>query len=347
MAYKIAINGFGRIGRTFLRSAIDDDLEISAINDLTDAKTLAHLLKYDSSYGSLVVDVSSNHNQIVIDGKEIQILNEKDPLNLPWKKIGIDLVIESTGVFCEFDQLSQHIEAGAKQVILTAPVKEKENDKNQIKTIVPGVNEDIISPNDKIISMASCTTNCLAPVVKVLDEVYGVDWVVMSTIHSYTMDQNLQDAPHKDLRRARSALASIIPTTTGATDSVEKVIPNLKGKMAGLSFRVPTSVVSVVDAVVQVKNQTTAGEVNQAFEEASNEKKYSGAIALCKESLVSIDFKNNPNASIIDTQLTQVLNGNIVRVVAWYDNEMGYSNRLVQLVKYLEKRNLKEEGENS
>ena len=335
MNLRVAINGFGRIGRTFFRAAQKSDLEIVAINDLTTPDTLAHLLKYDSSYGVLNENISANENEIIINDKKIKCTQITEPENLPWKDLQIDLVIESTGVFRKSSDVKKHLHAGAQRVIVTAPLK----DKSEIKTIVPGVNEDIITPNDKIFSMASCTTNCLAPILKILDEALGVKYAFMTTIHSYTMDQNLQDSPHKDLRRARAAANSIIPTTTGATTAVELVLPKLKGKLKGLAFRVPTITVSVVDVVVEFEQQTNPKLINAAFSEASKERKYYEAISVSNKPLVSVDFRFNPNAAIIDTEFTQMIDDNKAKVIAWYDNEMGYSHRLVALSEYLSKRN--------
>lgn len=332
---KIAINGFGRIGRTYFRAGFEADLEIVAINDLGDLKTLGHLLKYDSTYGEFPGNVEVADGNLKVKGKEIKFLSEKEPDNLPWKDLGIDLVIESTGAFTDKASAAKHIEAGAKYVIITAPAKGEE----KIKTIVLGVNEEIFEPaSDKIISMASCTTNCLTPVADVLNKAFGIEKASMSTIHSLTMDQVLQDSPHKDLRRARSALQSIIPTTTGATKATAEVIPELLGKLAGVSFRVPTPTVSLVDFVSLLKRDVTRDEVNQVFIEASKQSKYQGALAVTDEPLVSVDFRGNPNASIVDLLSTQVIGGNLVRVVAWYDNEMGYSHRLVKFCQYLENK---------
>ncbi len=337
---KIAINGFGRIGRTFFRVAHEKGMDIVAINDLADCKTLAHLLKFDSNYGILDASVEAGNNLIKVDDKEIKCLNQKDINSLLWQNLGIDLVIESTGVFRDLESLKQHIVAGAKRVVLTAPIKADSNDQNtaSCKTIVLSVNEDTISDNDKIISMASCTTNCLAPILKILNDSLGIENAVMSTIHSYTMDQVLQDSPHKDIRRARSALLSIIPTTTGATDAVELVIPELKGKLLGISYRIPTSTVSIVDLVAKVKKTTSTDEINNIFKEAKQEKRYASALDVTDLPLVSRDFLGNPHGAIVDLSLTQVINENTIKVVAWYDNELGYSHRLVNLVEYLSNR---------
>ena len=330
---KIAINGFGRIGRTFFRAAYDAKLEIVAINDLGDINTLGHLLKYDSTYGAFPGSVEVDDGFITCDGKMIKFLSEKDPEKLPWKDLEVDVVIESTGVFTEKSQLEKHITAGAKLAILSAPSKGEE----KVKTIVLGVNEETFdSATDKVISMASCTTNALTPMADVINRKFGIEKAMMSTIHSFTMDQVLQDSPHKDLRRARAALQSIIPTTTGATKATAEVIPDLKGKMEGVSFRVPTSTVSLVDFVVLLKKDATVEEINTALTEASNEPKYHGALAVSDEPLVSIDYRGNSNASIIDLLSTQVVGGNLAKIVAWYDNELGYSYRLTEFCRYLD-----------
>lgn len=332
---RIAINGFGRIGRTFFRAAYDAKLEIVAVNDLGDMQTLGHLLKYDSTYGEFPGSVEIAEDNLVIDGKSIKFLSEKEPASLPWKDLSVDIVIESTGVFTEKSQAQKHIEAGAKYVIITAPAKGNE----KVKTIVLGVNEENFDPaSDQVISMASCTTNALTPVADVLNKAFGIEKAMMSTIHSFTMDQVLQDSPHKDLRRARAALQSIIPTTTGATKATAEVIPDLAGKMDGVSFRVPTSTVSLVDFVALLKKEITVEEVNTAFKKASQEPKYHGALAITEEPLVSADFRGNSNASIVDLLSTQVVGGNLVKVIAWYDNELGYSYRLAEFCRYIEKR---------
>ncbi len=329
---KIAINGFGRIGRTFLRAAYDTELNIVAANDLVDIKTLAHLLKYDSTYGKFPAKVKVQGKNIAIDGREIECFSEKDPAKLPWGKLGIDIVVESTGIFTEYEKAAQHLKAGAKRVIITAPAKGEK----PVKTFVLGVNENKFEPSqDKVISMASCTTNCLVPVADVLEKNFGIEKASMSTIHSVTMDQRLQDAPHKDLRRARSTLQSIIPTTTGATVAASKVIPELEGKMNGLSLRVPTTIVSIVDLVAVLAKDTTKEKVNEAFRKAAKDPEYKGSIAVTQEPQVSIDFKGHPAAAIVDLELTQVVGGNLVKVLAWYDNELGYSYRLAEFVKYV------------
>ncbi len=328
---KIAINGFGRIGRTFLRAAAEKNLNVVAANDLVDIKTLAHLLKYDSTYGKFPAEIKVQGKNIAIDGREIECFSEKDPEKLPWGKLGIDIVVESTGIFTEYEKAAQHLKAGAKLVIITAPAKGE-----KVKTFVLGVNEGKFNPGqDKVISMASCTTNCLVPVADVLEKNFGIEKASMSTIHSVTMDQNLQDAPHKDLRRARSTIQSIIPTTTGATVAASKVIPALEGKMDGLSLRVPTPTVSIVDLVAVLAKNTTKDQVNDAFKNAAKDPKYQGALAITQEPQVSIDFKGHPAAAIVDLELTQVIGENLVKILAWYDNELGYSYRLVEFVKYV------------
>lgn len=333
---RIAINGFGRIGRTFFRAAYDAKLEIVGINDLGDLKTLGHLLKYDSTYGEFPGSVEVDEGHIIVNGKMIKFISEADPEKLPWKDLEVDVVIESTGVFTEKEKAQKHITAGAKHVIITAPSKGSE----KVKTIVLGVNEETFDKNtDQVISMASCTTNALTPMANVLNNTFGIEKAMMSTIHSFTMDQVLQDSPHKDLRRARAALQSIIPTTTGATKATCEVIPDLKDKMDGVSFRVPTSTVSLVDFVALLKKDVTVEEINGAFKKASEEPKYHGALAVCDEPLVSADFRGNPNASIIDLMSTQVVGGNLIKVIAWYDNEMGYSYRLAEFCRYISKRN--------
>lgn len=333
---KIAINGFGRIGRTFFRAATDQGLDIVAINDLGDINTLAHLLKYDSTYGKFDREVEVKVDELIVGGKSIKVLKEKEPGNLPWKDLGVELVIESTGVFTGHDSAFAHVRAGAKNVIITAPAKDKGDEKT--KTIVLGVNEKEFKPDEDILSMASCTTNCLAPVAKVLHDNFKIQKSTMSTIHSFTMDQRLQDDVHKDLRRARSAVVSIIPTTTGATTAAGEVIPDLKDKMDGLSFRVPTSTVSLVDFVALVEKNTTIQEVNEAFKSASQDEAMMDSLDCTEEPLVSVDFKGNPHGAIVDLLNTQVIDGNLVRVVAWYDNEMGYSHRLAAFCKYIESK---------
>ena len=332
---KIAINGFGRIGRCFFRAAVQARLEIVAINDLADIETLAHLAKYDSTYGEFPGEIETAEDGLMVNGRTIRFSQEKDPAKLPWRDLGVDLVVESTGVFTEKDKAAAHLEAGARFVIISAPAKGDE----RVKTFVLGVNEETFDPGvDNIISMASCTTNALTPVAKVLNDVFGIEKAMMSTIHSYTMDQVLQDSPHKDLRRARAAGLSIIPTTTGATKATAEVIPDLKDKMDGVSFRVPTPTVSLVDFVAVLKKDVTVEEINNAFEKAVEDPKMHGALAVCNEPLVSADFHGNPNGSIVDLLSTQVVSGNLVKVIAWYDNEMGYSFRLAEFCRFLESK---------
>ncbi|MBA7492602.1 Glyceraldehyde-3-phosphate dehydrogenase [subsurface metagenome] len=332
---KIAINGFGRIGRTFFRAAHELGLNIVAANDLCDLKTLAHLIKYDSTYGKFPGKIEVSDNNLVVDNKKIEIFSEKEPEKLPWQKFGIDLVIESTGVFVEYDLAAKHLTAGAERVLVTAPAKGEK----PVKTFVLGVNEDKFEPaEDKVISMASCTTNALVPIADVLHKNFGIDKGMLNTVHSVTMDQRLQDSPHKDLRRARSVLESIIPTTTGATIATSKVLPELEGKMDGISLRVPIPTVSVIDFVAVLEKNVTKNEVNAAFEKASKDGKYKGSIAVTKEPLVSADFKSNPAGAIVDLELTQVVGQNLVRIIAWYDNEMGYSYRLAEFVKYISEK---------
>ena len=330
MATKVGINGFGRIGRLVLKAGLNSsNLEFVAVNDLTDAKTLAHLFKYDSTFGIFDGTVDAKEDAIVINGKEIKVLAQRDPSQLPWKELGVEIVIESTGRFVDKTQASAHIRAGAKKVIISAPAK------NEDITIVLGVNEDKYEPSSHhIISNASCTTNCLAPVAKVLLDNFGITKGLMTTIHSYTSDQVILDFPHKDLRRARSAAISMIPTTTGAAKAISLVIPELKGKMDGLAIRVPTPNVSLVDLVVNTEKNTSAEEVNAALKNAS-ENKLSKYLEYCEEPLVSKDFNGNSKSSIVDALCTKVIDGNMVKVLSWYDNEWGYSSRVVDLAEYI------------
>lgn len=324
---RIAINGFGRIGRNAFKIAFDRrDIEIVAVNDLTDTKTLAHLLKYDSSYGIYARQVSHDEKSFTVDGKTIQVFSEKDPSALPWKDLNIDVVIESTGLFTDPTKAKAHIDAGAKKVVISAPAKGE-----GAKTVVLGVNEDIVSTDDKIISNASCTTNCIAPVMKVLEDNFGIEKAMMTTVHSYTASQRLQDAPAKDLREARAAAENIVPTTTGASKAAALAIPSLQGKFNGLSIRVPTPVVSLSDITAVIKRDVTKEELVQAFEQASREPYYQGILSVTHEELVSIDFRGNSHSCIVDLPLTDVVGGNLIKIVAWYDNEWGYSNRLVEL----------------
>lgn len=331
MAIKVGINGFGRIGRLVFRGAINDpDVDIVAINDLTDAKMLAHLLKYDSVHGKFDGEVSVEGDSIVVNGKKIKVYAERDPKNLPWGDLGVEYVIESTGVFRSREQAQWHIDAGAKKVIITAPAK------NEDITIVLGVNEDKYDASKHhVVSNASCTTNCLAPFAKVLNDKFGIKKGLMTTIHSYTNDQRILDLPHSDFRRARAAAENIIPTTTGAAAAVGLVLPELKGKLDGFALRVPTPTVSVVDLVAEVEKETTAEEVNAALKEAA-EGALKGILGYEEEQLVSMDYKGDPRSSIIDASLTTVMEGNMVKVVSWYDNEWGYSMRVIDLVKYMD-----------
>ncbi|MHB9145907.1 MAG: type I glyceraldehyde-3-phosphate dehydrogenase [Symbiobacteriia bacterium] len=329
MAIRVGINGFGSIGRRFYRAAMlrRPDIEVVAVNDLTTPATLAHLLKYDSNYGTLDAQVSATENSIIVNGHEVRVTAEKDPGLLKWREMGVDIVIESTGRFTEKEKALAHIEkGGAKKVIISAPAKGEDI------TIVLGVNGDKYDPkNHQVISNASCTTNCLAPVVKVLHDSFGVVKGMMNTVHSYTNDQVILDFPHKDLRRARAAGLSIIPTTTGAAKAVTLVLPELKGKLNGFSLRVPTPVVSVVDFTAELARSTTAEEVNAALKAAADGP-MKGILGFETEPLVSMDFKGDPRSSIVDAPSTMVVGGNLVKVIAWYDNEWGYSNRLVDLV---------------
>ncbi len=331
MSIKVAINGFGRIGRNVLRAGYKNpDIEWVAINDLTDAKTLAHLLKYDSTFGIMPADVKADGNSIVVDGKKIQILSEKDPAVLPWKKLNVDLVIESTGKFTNKEGATKHITAGAKKVLISAPAKDAID-----ATIVMGVNHKTYDKNKHhIVSNASCTTNCLAPVAKVLQDKFVIKRGLMTTIHSYTNDQVILDFPHKDLRRARAAALSIIPTSTGAAKALGLVIPELSGKMNGLSLRVPTPNVSVVDLVCDVEKEATVETVNAAFKEAAKGA-LKGILQYCDEPLVSRDFYANPNSAILDAGSTYVIDKTMVKVIAWYDNEWAYSVRMLDLAKLM------------
>ena len=324
---KLAINGFGRIGRNAFKIAFErDDTEIVAINDLTDARTLAHLLEYDSNYGTYEYSVGYDDENIIVNGKKVRVLAEKDPANLPWGDMGVDVVIESTGLFTDPANARAHIDAGAKKVVISAPAKGE-----GAKTIVLGVNEGDITADDQIISNASCTTNCIAPVMKVLEDNLGIEKAMMTTVHSYTASQKLQDAPAKDLREARNAAENIVPTTTGASKAAAKCIPSLQGKFNGLSVRVPTPVVSLSDITAISKRPTSVEEINDIFRRAANEDYYKGILAATDKELVSIDYRGNAHSCIVDLKLTDVVDGNLIKVVAWYDNEWGYSNRLVEL----------------
>ncbi|MCK5236938.1 MAG: type I glyceraldehyde-3-phosphate dehydrogenase, partial [Deltaproteobacteria bacterium] len=320
MAVKIAINGFGRIGRNVLRNCLNEkDIEVVAINDLTDAKTLAHLLKYDSVFGILDKDISATDCEIVIDGHKIKITSERDPANLPWKDLGIDIALECTGLFTARDKAELHLKAGAKKVVISAPAK------NEDITLCMGVNSNDYDPaKHNIISNASCTTNCLAPVAKVLSDEFGIVRGLMTTVHAYTNDQKILDLPHKDLRRARAAALSMIPTTTGAAKAVSLVLPQLKGKLDGMAVRVPVPTVSLVDLVCELEKDTTEEEINNAIKKAA-EGDMKGVLQYCDEPCVSVDFKGNPHSSIFDAMSTKVLGGNMIKVLSWYDNEWGFS----------------------
>ena len=332
MATRIGINGFGRVGRLTLK-AINQyhsgKLEVAAINDLTDTKTNAHLLKWDSTYGPYPGKVEATEDSIIVDGKEVKVLSERNPGNIPWQDYGVDIVIESTGLFTDATKAAAHLQGGAKKVLISAPAR------NEDITIVLGVNEDQYDLNKhNVISNASCTTNCIAPVVKVLHQSFGVSKGLMTTIHAYTNDQRLLDTFHRDLRRARAAALNIVPTTTGAARAVTQVIPELKGRLHGLAFRVPVPTVSVVDLVADLDQEVTVEQVNQAFQTAA-EGALTGILEYCQEELVSMDFKGNPASSIFDAPSTMVIAGNMVKVLAWYDNEWGYSCRLADLAIYV------------
>ncbi len=335
MAVKVGINGFGRIGRNIMRAALGNkEIDFVAVNDLTNAATLAHLLKYDSVLGNLKAKVEVQGDGIAVDGDVFKVLSFRDPAQLPWKNLGIDVVFESTGLFTDRDSAAKHVTAGAKRVVITAPAKGPD------LTVVMGVNHDKYDPaKHQIISNASCTTNCLAPVAQILHEKYGIKKGWMTTVHAYTNDQQLLDLPHKDLRRARAAALSIIPTTTGAASAVGEVLPELKGKLDGIAMRVPVPNVSVVDLAVLVDKKTSAEEVNGAFRDASDAA-LNGILQYMTEPLVSIDFRGNPHSSILDADYTKVMDGDFVKVLAWYDNEWGYSNRCVDLLKYMVKKGL-------
>lgn len=328
---KVGINGFGRIGRHVFKALLNnygDSIEIVGINDLTDPATLAHLLKYDALYGRFNGTVEVVENGIIVNGKEIRIFAERDPKNIPWGEMGVDIVIESTGLFTSAEKAKAHIEAGAKKVLISAPAK------NEDITIVLGVNEkDYDNSKHNIISNASCTTNCLAPFAKILDREFGIVSGLMTTIHSYTNDQKILDAPHKDLRRARAAAESMIPTTTGAAKAVALVLPQLKGKLNGMAVRVPTPTVSITDLVCEVSKETTKEEINEAFKKAA-EGELKGILGYSDEPLVSIDYRGDERSSIIDG-LSTMVSGKLVKIVSWYDNEWGYSNRLADLTKYI------------
>jgi glyceraldehyde 3-phosphate dehydrogenase len=330
MSIRVGINGFGRIGRNVFRAGVNKEgLEFVAVNDLTDAKTLAHLLKYDSVHGRLQNRVEAKGDSILVDGKAVNVLAQKDPGQLPWKDLGVDVVLESTGKFTDREGGSKHLQAGAKKVVISAPAKDPD------VSVVFGVNEnDYIPAKHNIISMGSCTTNCLAPIAKILVDEFGVEHGLMTTIHSYTNDQVILDFPHKDLRRARAAGMAMIPTTTGAATALSLVIPELKGKMDGMSIRVPTPNVSVVDLVVDLKKETTAEEVNRVLKSYADGK-LKGILSFCEEPLVSIDFNGNPHSSIVDGPSTKVIGKKMAKILSWYDNEWGFSNRMAELMLFL------------
>jgi glyceraldehyde 3-phosphate dehydrogenase len=328
MSYKIAINGFGRIGRNAFKIALSHpELEIVAINDLTDTATLAHLLKHDSNYGAYHEEVTFDESNLIVGGKKIKVTAEKDPTALPWGDLGVDIVIESTGRFTKVEDASLHLKAGAKRVVISAPAKG-----DGVGTFVIGVNENELVATDSVISNASCTTNSIAPVVKVIDEAFGIEKAMLTTVHSYTASQALQDAPNKDLREGRNAAENIVPTTTGAATAAAKAYPKLKDKFDGMSVRVPTAVVSLSDITMLLSRDVTVEEVNDALKKAVADPRYLGILDATDEPLVSSDFIGNPNSAIIDLLLTKVVGGNLLKVVAWYDNEWGYSNRLVESV---------------
>ncbi len=328
MSTRVGVNGFGRIGRVFFRTAVNDqDIEVVGVNDLADAKTLAHLLKHDSVHGNLHAEVTAKDGSIFVNGREIRVSAVKDPASLPWKELGVDVVIESTGVFRDTATASKHLQAGAKKVIITAPAKDPD------VTIVLGVNERAYdAKKHRILSNASCTTNCLATTVKVLDDAFGIKRGFATTVHSYTNDQPVHDFPHKDLRRARAAAVSMIPTTTGAATAVGLVLPKLKGRLDGIAIRVPTANVSVVDLVAELDRSASPEAVNEAFREAAAGP-LRGILDATDEELVSVDFNGNPHSSIVDLPSTALIDGHLIKVLAWYDNEWGYSSRLRDLVR--------------
>jgi glyceraldehyde 3-phosphate dehydrogenase len=333
MSIRVGVNGFGRIGRVFFRTALEasGDIEVIGVNDLADAKTLAHLLKHDSVHGNLKAEVTAKDASIFVNGREVKVLAIKDPGSLPWKDLGVDVVVESTGLFVDTATASKHLSAGAKKVIITAPAKDPD------VTVVLGVNEKSYdAAKHRVISNASCTTNCLATTAKVLDDAFGIKRGFASTVHSYTNDQKIHDFPHKDLRRARAAAVSMIPTTTGAAKAVGLVLPHLKGKLDGIAIRVPTANVSVVDLTAELNKPATVQQVNEAFREAAAGK-LRGILDATEEELVSVDFNGNPHSSIVDLPSTALVDGNMVKVLAWYDNEWGYSSRVRDLIRFIGK----------
>jgi glyceraldehyde 3-phosphate dehydrogenase len=333
MAIRVGINGFGRIGRNILRAALHDkDIEFVAVNDITDAPTLAHLLKYDSILGNLPDDVRVEGDTILVAGRSIKVLAMKDPAQLPWKALGVEYAVESTGLFTDADKAKAHITAGAKKVIISAPAKGED------LTVVMGVNDSKYDPKlHHIVSNASCTTNCLGPVAKVLQDTFGIVKGQMTTVHSYTNDQKILDLPHKDLRRARAAAVSMIPTSTGAAKAIYLAIPELKGKLDGVAIRVPTPNVSLVDLTVELAKNATAEDINGAFKKAAAGP-MKGVLEVTDEELVSIDFRGNPHSSIVDAPLTKVVDGNLAKIFSWYDNEWGFSNRMKDLIRYMASR---------
>ncbi len=334
MAVKVAINGFGRIGRNVFRASLDSpDVEVVAVNDITDNKTLAHLLKHDSVLGTLAADVEPTADGIKVNGKLLKVFAERDPAQIPWGSVGAEVVVESTGIFTKGPAAAKHLRDSVKKVVISAPAKEEDI------TVVLGVNDDKLEAKHKVISNASCTTNCLAPVAKVLEDNFGIDYATMTTVHSYTNDQRTLDLPHEDLRRARAAALNMIPTKTGAAAAIGLVMPGLKGKCDGFAIRVPTPNVSVVDLVANLKKETTAEEVNAKLKAAA-EGPLKGILGYTEEPLVSTDFMRDPRSSIVDASMTRVMGGKMVKVLTWYDNEWGYSNRVVDLVKLLAKNGL-------
>ncbi|MFV1974648.1 MAG: type I glyceraldehyde-3-phosphate dehydrogenase [Candidatus Scalindua sp.] len=332
MAIKVGINGFGRIGRNVFRViAAREDIDVVAINDLADARTLSILLKYDSVHGRFDGDIEAKEDTLVVKGKEVKLTKEKDPAGLPWKELGVDVVIESTGIFTKRADCEKHLEAGAKKVILSAPAKDQLD-----ATIVMGINENALRPEHKIVSNASCTTNCLGPLAKVINDNFQIEKGLMTTIHAYTNDQNVADMMHKDLRRARAAAVNIIPTTTGAAKAIGEVIPELKGKLDGMAMRVPVANGSVTDLVATVKKNVSIEEVNRAFKAAAGNE-LNGILEYCEDPLVSSDIIGNEHSCILDAMSTCVIDGNLIKVIGWYDNEWGYSNRMVDLVELIAK----------
>ncbi len=330
MAIKVAINGFGRIGRWVLKAGLKDKaINVVAVNDLTDAKTLAYLLKYDTAYGKFDGKVEAKGNDLIVNGKRIRIFSEKDPSKLPWGKLGIDVVVESTGIFRTKEQASLHLKAGAKKVLISAPAKGEAF----VRTIVPGVNDKTLKKTDRIVSNASCTTNCLAPVAKVLNDKFGIESGLMTTVHAYTADQKLVDAPHKDLRRGRAAAMNIVPTTTGAAKAVGLVLPELNGKMDGIAIRVPVVDGSVIDLTVDLKKKATVEQINKAFKDAAN-KELKGVLEYSEEALVSSDIIGNTHGAVFDSSFTKVI-GNTAKVLAWYDNEYGYCCQMIKCIKLM------------